>query len=272
MRGAILRRARHWIANRGVRGLLAELWRRAKVWARGESRTEAERRTGEAKAVAVHPFDARYGVDTSGLVWGEALDGVDAGKSDAGYWVTGYYGVAPSVFAPALEQLGLPWEQTTFVDVGCGKGRAMLLALRFPFRRVVGVELSPELARAAEENVARFHPHWRRSEVAVEVRTGDAAEAGLPDGPLLLFLYHPFAAPVMTRFLAHVRDAAQAQPREVVLLYMNPELDGLLRRTAFLERMWDACFALSAEDREADRFASEWERMAAYRVVLPERR
>ncbi len=263
-RSAYLRRARHWIANRGWGGFLRELWRRAGIALSGEPVPD---RAGVDRGV--HPFDVAHGVDTTGLVWGEALGttaGDPAAHGDAPYWATGYYGIAPSAFLAAVEMLRLAWSRFTFVDIGCGKGRALLLALRFPFRRVLGVELSPELAAVAAENVQRFHADWRCEEVAAEVLAGDATSFALPEGPLVLFLYHPFARPVMERFLAHVQAAARAERREIVLLYANPELGPLLEGTAGITLLWKFAFPLSTEDSAADRFASRYENFAAYWV------
>lgn len=212
-----------------------------------------------------HPFDVQYGVDTGGLVWGESLDGTR--REGAAYWATGYYGISPSAFTAALERLDLDWQQFTFVDIGCGKGRAMLLALRFPFRHVMGVELSSALAEAARHNLSRFAAPWRQPKVSAEVFEGDATTFALPGGPVVLYLYHPFAAPVMKRFLDHVLHAAGTEPREVYLLYANPELGALVAGTPGFESMWKETFALTPEEGEADRFGSYGESFAAFHLV-----
>ena len=259
-RSAYLRRARHWIANRGWGGFLREVFRRVRIALSGEP---VPNRAGVDRGV--HPFDFAYGVDTTGLVWGEAL-GRSAGYEGAQYWAKGYYGIAPSAFTAAMETLRLEWPRFAFVDIGCGKGRALLLALRFPFRRVLGVELSPELAAVATENVERFRAPWRCRGGRAEVLAADATSFALPAGPLVLFLYHPFARPVMERFLAHVQAAARTERREIVLLYANPELGFLLEATEGLTLLWKFSLGLSAEDSAADRFASRYENFAAYRV------
>ncbi len=260
-RGSWVRRARHWVANRGWGGFLREVVRRGRLRAGGRQATVEE--SGE-KADEVHPFDREYGVETGGLIWGEQL-AEGAGEEDAAFWATGYYGVSPSVFRQAMDRLELEWEQYTFVDVGCGKGRALMLALGYPFRQAVGVELSAELAAVARRNLGRFRPAWRQP-APVEVVTADVTAWRLPAGPLVVYLYHPFAAPVMRRFLEQMRASLEAEPREMVLLYTNPELDGLLRETAWLGRMWDECFGMTEEDIAADRFGSRWERMVAYQA------
>ena len=253
-----LRRARHWIANRGWRGFFGELFWRAKLRLKGES---IPGRPGPDNGP--HPFDLAYNVDTTGLVWGEGLNGVDE-KQEAAYWATGYYGVSPSAFDDALKSLPIDWPSFTFVDIGCGKGRALLLALRYRWGGLLGVELSPELAEVAARNLKSFAATWRQEGVNARIVAGDATTIDLPSGPLVLYLYHPFAAPVMARFLKHVQQALEVEPRPLYLLYTNPELGSMLDRTPWLEKLWDRHFAMTNEDVTADRFGSHYERIAAY--------
>lgn len=215
----------------------------------------SDRAEGEA-----HPFDLRHGVDTSGLIWGERLRSGQRGE----YWATGYYGISPSIFWQAINRLRLDWPKYTFVDIGCGKGRALMLALRYPFRRALGVELSPDLAEVANRNLKSFSAEWRL-DIPAEAVAGDATVFDLPPGDLVLYLYHPFAAPVMRNFLAHLQASLKGEPREVYLLYMNPELDQLLQQSSCLTKLWDESFAMEPEDAVADRFGSHGERGIAYR-------
>ena len=253
-----LRRARHWIANRGWSGFLNEAFWRAGLVFKGKP---IPGRPGPE--TGPHPFDLAYHVDTAGLVWGEGLDGADAHQA-ACYWATGYYGVSPSAFEDALKVIALDWPQFTFVDIGCGKGRALLLALRYRWRALLGIELSPELAEIAKRNLQSFSAPWRQNDIYAHIVTGDATAVDLPAGPLLLYLYHPFAAPVMTQFLEHVHRALQKERRPVYLLYANPELGSMLDCTPWLEKLWDRNFAMSNEDVSADRFGSQYERIVAY--------
>jgi hypothetical protein len=117
----------------------------------------------------------------------------------------------------------------------------------------------------AQANLGRFRPDWKK-QVPVAAKAGDALRFELPAGPLVLYLYHPFAAPVMSSFLDRVEESLRREPRELWLLYTNPELDPLLRERRFLERRWDQSFAMSEEDAGADAFGSQWERFVAYRA------
>src|ERR1700691_1972444 len=102
---------------------------------------------------AVHPFDERFGVDTSGLLY-ELPSG-----HQHDLYNNGYFAVAPSVLHSVMQalrdRLQLDYRRFSFVDVGSGKGRALLLACDYPFREIMGIELSPELDRVARANIAR---------------------------------------------------------------------------------------------------------------------
>ena len=62
----------------------------------------------------------------------------------------------PELFREIINSLRIDFREFTFLDIGSGKGRALLLAAEYPFRRIVGVELMPELNSMAEENIRRF--------------------------------------------------------------------------------------------------------------------
>ena len=148
-----------------------------------------------------HPFDLEFGVRTSGLIAGRHL--ASGHRHDRHN--TAYYGVAPSVFRAMVVRWRqskpmAPIDEFTFVDLGAGMGRAVLLASEYPFRAAVGVELHPTLARIARKNATI----WRAAGRALApMRTvcGDAVEFKFPDGACVAFLFNPFRGPVLQRLL-----------------------------------------------------------------------
>jgi SAM-dependent methyltransferase len=136
---------------------------------------------------AAHPFDLKYGTDTGGYLSPEQLR--NGQTRDA--LNNGYSAVAPSVFREACRR----WRETlpssmrveayTFVDVGAGKGRALLFASELAFRRVIGVEMNEDLALVAQRNIAAWsritHPRGK-----IRVMHRDAADFRWPRAPLLV--------------------------------------------------------------------------------------
>lgn len=118
-----------------------------------------------------------------------------------------------------LDASPLAPEHATFVDLGAGMGRIVLLAARRPFKHVIGVEISPALVEIARENLAGARDE-RRVARDVRIVRGDAAEYRFPRGDLVVYLYNPFEAPILEAVLRRLREGDRL--REVVLLYHTP--------------------------------------------------
>lgn len=159
-------------------------------------------------------FDAEHGVTTEALVFLGELDPDAIGPS---LQYATHYEPTPVAQAEALlDASPLAPERATFVDLGAGMGRIVLLAARRPFRTVIGVEISPALAEIARDNLANARDAAR---VARDVRIvrADATDYRFPPGDLVVYLYNPFQAPVLDAVLINLR--ASAKRREIVLLY-----------------------------------------------------
>lgn len=175
-----------------------------------------------------HPFDEEFGVRTSGLVAGRHLKSGHPHDRHA----TAYFGVAPSVFRALLlrwqrSRPAAPIEKFSFIDVGAGMGRAVLLAAQLPFRQVEGVELNPTLVRIARRNLAAWRTAGRATAPMKMIR-GDAVEFPLPPGPCLAFLFNPFGAIVMRRLLKAWSMALAGRTEQLDILYVNNEQEHVL--------------------------------------------
>ena len=208
-----------------------------------------------------HPFDVMHGVETSGLIPAGGL--VTGRQSDE--HVTAYYGVAPSILR-GLVELWLetrpphPIERYTFVDIGAGKGRAVLVASELGFRKVIGVELNPAMADIAQRNI----DHWSRDRAGdptaaphspVRLVEQDALEFEFPKSPSVAFLFHPFEAPLMRKFLRRVESQFARRPGELDVLYVNAECAAVFDANPAFRRLWFGSVAMSADDHAADRAA-----------------
>lgn len=199
-----------------------------------------------------HPFDVDFGVRTSGLVAGRNLKSGHRHDRHA----TAYYGVAPSVFRALVKRWqrsrpGWALEEVSFLDVGAGMGRALLLAAELPFRRVVGVDLNPTLTRIAKRNLTI----WRASGRALSpmrVVCGDAVEFPLLAGSCLAFLFNPFGATVMRRLLKSWSKALAARADEFDLIYVNHEQEHILEQQAGFTRLFLGKVPRSRADAIAD--------------------
>ncbi len=173
-------------------------------------------------------FDAANGVTTEALIFLGDLDPENVGP---GIEFATHYEATPVDDAERLlDASPLTPERSTFVDVGAGMGRVVLLASRRPFRQVVGVEISPALHEIARANRER----WPKAEAGcadIRLVRADAANFRFPRGDLVVYLYNPFRAEVLDPVL----DALLSGPRRaVVLLYHTPlERERIESRVAF---------------------------------------
>ncbi len=138
-----------------------------------------------------------------------------------------YQPTEPSLFHEMIELLGIDPSQYTFLDLGSGKGRTLLMASEYLFRRVLGVELLPELSRIAEKNIRAFKSDRRKCET-VESLCQDARVFEFPEEPLLIYLFNPFLESGLSRVVRNLERSLQASPRPVIILYHNPLLANVL--------------------------------------------
>ena len=184
-------------------------------------------------------FDAEHGVTTEALVFLGELDPDAIGPA---LEHATHYEPAPVAQANALlDASPLAPERATFVDLGAGMGRVVLLAARRAFRAVIGVEISPALVEIARENLATVRDP-RRVARDVKVVRADAASYAFPRGDLVVFMYNPFRSPVLRAVLANLRGTVEE--REVVLLYHTPVERDAIDATGAFELVADVGFGL----------------------------
>lgn len=216
---------RRSLKERGVIGTAG--WLGATAW------TYSVRMSRSAHTwLANHLFDFWNNVDTRGTIDQSDLE-FDSANADHS---NRYVAVTPGLFRRMVATLAIDHRRFTFVDIGSGKGRAMLLASAWPFRRILGVELSPKLHEIAKHNIDRYR---RRTLVCRNLRSlwCDAALFPIPPTDLVLYLYNPFREPVMRQVLDNIRRSWEEHPREIYILYRTPVLNNLLVTSGFLRRV-----------------------------------
>jgi SAM-dependent methyltransferase len=209
-----------------------------------------------------HPFDLLHGTDTGGYSSG----GDFSATTLSAIYTTAYFGTTPSACKQALSALPVEFEDYTFVDIGCGKGRALLVAVQFPFRHLLGVELSSDLCTIARANIATDPRNIER----VSIVNQDAIKLAYPDGPLVLFLFDPFVAPVLRRVLANLERQLRRSPRPAYLLYEwhphTPGITKVINSFKFLKEISDTPYTFSPEDAAFDPFERTEENFTLYSI------
>jgi scyllo-inositol 2-dehydrogenase (NADP+) len=211
-----------------------------------------ETKPRELAAQDRHPFDQATGLDTGGFIPGHQLT---FGRPNDSHQAS-YYATPPSLAQAMLDR----WLQTpdrlfvenyTFIDLGAGKGRVVLIASRLPFRKCIGVEQNADLHAIAAGNFAL----WQQSGNArspLEAVHEDALAFEFPLGPCLLYLFNPFPAEVLAQLTDRIAAAFADRPGQLDLLYVNAEFRSILDQHPGFTRLWHIPVTMSAEDAAAD--------------------
>jgi hypothetical protein len=178
-------------------------------------------------------FDAAHGTDTAAVLVGRELG---PAVTRGGHLVVHYETTSEAAIRMALDGLAAGCDGSTFIDLGCGKGKPLLVAASYPFRRLVGVDISPVCVAVARRNLELYGPE-RIDPARVELLVGDAEDFAFPPGPLLVYLYNPFPGAVLERVIANLEASLRERPRPCAVVYVNPHALAALWRSELLERV-----------------------------------
>jgi hypothetical protein len=193
------------------------------------------RRTEDRRKNLDEAFDRKYGVDTGG-VFRPKKDEVVGDN-----WALGgnYQAIDPLDFERVLVTANVPYQDFTFIDMGSGKGRTVLIASKYNFKRVIGVEYCPKLNEIARKNLELFPANEKRS-ASIEIIDADASKYELPNEPLLILLNNPFSEPVMKPVVDNVVASFRKNPRRIVIIYFWPNLAKLWEDTGLFRKVQEA--------------------------------
>lgn len=147
-----------------------------------------------------------------------------------------YFASDPWLFEQIMQALPVRFQDFTFIDLGSGKGRALLMAARYGFKRIIGVEFMPEWHRAAQKNIDKFAAA-NLSAPAMESVCMDARDFEFPAEPLVVYLFNPFPEPVFMAVMENLRHSTETYRRPIWIAYRFPEFEALLRNLAWLEKV-----------------------------------
>lgn len=208
----------HKLRRDGMRSFLRRGTEKLRAWhAHGQTRSA---------------FDQAFGTDTDGIVPLWKL------RIESPYREQGvrYQASDPDFIRTAIENLPIQPEEFVYVDIGSGKGRTLLVASEYPFRRVIGVEFSPELNVVAAENIRKYQGSKRKCDDVSSV-CADAANWEFPADNTMFFLYNPFGEDVLRRVLVNLKTSLSRNDREIYIVYNHPIFAQLLDRSDFLQRI-----------------------------------
>jgi SAM-dependent methyltransferase len=157
-------------------------------------------------------WEKRTGIDTGGLIPIETLVTRWDGFHD-------YFPSSRRTFHRLMQYVDIRPGRDVFLDIGSGKGRALLMAAQYPFKRCVGIEISAELNAAARRNIARWS--GRLACPRIEICTCDAAHFPIPDDATVLYFYNPFHGPTLHAVFGAIARSQANAPRRLSILFNN---------------------------------------------------
>ena len=175
-------------------------------------------------------FDAKFGVDTGGLI---ELDELEINSSNKEFGER-YQAIPPTTFGEIISGLQINYEDFLFIDFGSGKGRALLLASDFPFKKIIGVEFALRLHETAQQNIRKYNSPTQKCR-DLESVCMDAATFSIPREKAVFYFFNPFGAGVMDTVLGNIRQSLEECRREVYILYGVPNQKELLDKFGFMK-------------------------------------
>jgi len=174
-------------------------------------------------------FDWDYRVDTTGATvgWRDRV---------LGLFHSPYQPTDPSLFHEMLAGLQINFREFIFIDIGSGKGRVLLMAADYPFRRILGIELFPALHRIAIDNIRKYKSDTQKC-FALESMCADARLFEFPPDPILLYLFNPLPEAGLRDLLENLEQSWRQHPRPVFILYSNPILEGTFSERAHFKKI-----------------------------------
>jgi SAM-dependent methyltransferase len=147
-----------------------------------------------------------------------------------------YQPTDPQEFRDLMAKVLIDFADFVFVDLGSGKGRALLIASEYPFREIIGVEIQAELNAIAEQNIERFHPEQQKCK-KIKTMCMDAREFKFPNEPLLLYLFNPFPEYVFETVVNNLKRSLAEHPRPAFVVYNTPFAAGPIESAPFLQKL-----------------------------------
>ena len=150
-------------------------------------------------------FEEKFGIKTSAIK-----------RSESKEFFT-YQGASYQVLLRIFSEISETTKGFDFVDIGCGKGRAVFVAEYCGYNQLTGIELDEELINDAINNAQLYK--FKRKESNINFIHANALEYEYKNKPTIYFLFNPFNEDVMKKVLERICSLSTS---ETWFVYMNP--------------------------------------------------
>jgi len=157
-------------------------------------------------------FDKRYNVSTQ-----DVMSHKDLGLTSQ--YSVDYVPIHERVINHVLNNLNISYEDYIFIDLGCGKGRAILAAMLFPFKKIIGVELIEFTSKIATDNVEILKKNKLVKCTDIEICCQDAINFDIPNDNITFFLFMPFVGPILDQVLDKICRFREENNKRVIIAH-----------------------------------------------------
>jgi SAM-dependent methyltransferase len=127
-----------------------------------------------------------------------------------------YMATSEKTFKKIIQYIPDNFFDTNFLDIGCGRGKVLILAKENGFRsEIIGVELSKKLSDSCQKNIYKDNSN-------IQVKNMNALEYQINKNDSVFFFYNPFSEIIFNKILKNIMESTRAAPRKIIVIYVNP--------------------------------------------------
>ncbi len=130
----------------------------------------------------------------------------------------GYVGARYIQLISAFNILSINYSQSTLLDIGCGKGRAVAVAATHSFRKIIGVEYDKKLVLLAQKNILKMRC---KALDKVEIHCQDATSYDISPDINVIYMFNPFTGDTLKKVVENIHESYKSKPRKIHIIYLN---------------------------------------------------
>ena len=173
--------------------------------------------------------ETKYGLDTARLnmLTHTAVQGNNLQHAEV------YQGASYFLLEHMFTQLRALRPGKSFIDMGCGKGRALTVAAYYGFQYITGVDFARDLCEEAAQNCKKLLKKFPA--LNSRVICADAAGYKFDENIDTIYFFNPFDQIVMAQVVRNILESLSRHPRSLFVVYLNPQHKILFLKAGFKE-------------------------------------
>ena len=117
----------------------------------------------------------------------------------------------------------------SILDIGCGKGGALITLSRHPFRRIAGVDISKDLLETARTNFSKLKIK------NIHLYQSDASKFQKLEEYNYIYMFNPFPCNIMKNVITNINQSLKSNPRKIIIIYNNPVCHETIINSSFFD-------------------------------------